>query len=517
MNYCTRVTLTVGLLGPLVVTQTMNASAEILTIGGAAQPARSEVPALEDFVALASKEEKIHEAAAARIAPLWKDGYAAMVIDIARFFRPARATPASGRSDDSLGEEDAQTGASPPGRGREIASAPPRSPESVVRARLLRFLSARTEKSFGSDLKPWRRWMWSLPYDPHPGYATFKARLYANVDPQMARFFEDTKGARIRLDEIDWGGVPVNGIPPLENPKVVSATEARFMGDKNVVFGLVVNGEARAYPKRILAWHEMALDRVGGVSLAVVYCTLCGTVIPYETSAAGRAFTFGTSGLLYRSNKLMFDRETMSLWSTLEGRPLLGPLAKEEIVLKYRPVVTTTWKEWRIAHPTTTVLSLDTGQTRDYDEGVAYRDYFAHDDLMFEVPFHDKRLKRKAEVVTFFAGDDRSLVPVALDAAFLKKNPVLMFEAGGVSFVAHTTGAGANRLYRADGVTFARATDATLIDAFGRAWTVSEDALTLSDRAAASGAPVITRAREPARRTFWFAWFAQFPETLLVR
>jgi len=147
-----------------------------------------------------------------------------------------------------------------------------------------------------------------------------------------------------------------------------------------------VNGEARAYPKRILAWHELARDRVGGVELAIVYCTLCGTVIPYEAMAGGKLRVLGTSGFLYRSNKLMFDEETKSLWSTLEGRPVIGPLAGSGVELRYRPVVTTTWGEWRAAHPGTTVLSLDTGHQRDYSEGAAYREYFGTDELMFQVP-----------------------------------------------------------------------------------------------------------------------------------
>ena len=92
-------------------------------------------------------------------------------------------------------------------------------------------------------------------------------------------------------------------------------------------FQVASHGEARAYPRRILGWHELARDRVGGVELAIVYCTLCGTVIPYGSEAGGLALTFGTSGLLYRSNKLMFDAETLSLWSAVEGRPLIGPLA----------------------------------------------------------------------------------------------------------------------------------------------------------------------------------------------
>ncbi|MBK5257070.1 MAG: DUF3179 domain-containing protein [Vicinamibacteria bacterium] len=476
---------------------------------GFATGALAQPPPLEDFVALASKDEKASEAAADRLAPVWKDAYAAMVLDLARFFRPARDPSPSGVPDDSLGgDEDAQTGSAPRGTGEAFRPAI-RTPESLIRGRLMRFLSRQTGKSFGNDLKQWRKWSWTLPHDPHPEYAAFKSRLYANIDPRMATFFSAGTKPRIRLDEIDWGGVGVNGIPPLDQPKTVAAPAAAFMGDKNVVFGLVVNGEARAYPKRILAWHEMALDTLGGVKLAVVYCTLCGTVIPFETAIGDRSFTLGTSGLLYRSNKLMFDLETKSLWSTIEGRPVVGPLAQSEIVLKYRPVVTTTWKEWRTAHPETTVLSLDTGYKRDYDEGVAYRNYFSNDDLMFEVPEDDKRLKRKAEVVTFLAGADPSLTPVALDAAFLKKNPVHLFSAGGTNYVALTTEGGANRIYKAGTTRFVRFSGVDVFDELGRVWKVGEERLESPDGQTAT--------REPARRTFWFAWFSQFPETALIK
>lgn len=466
-------------------------------------------PPLEDFVALASKDEKVSEAAADRLAAVWKDSYAAMVIDLARFFRPAREAGGQADSDDELGVgDDLQTGNAPRGVGQPFRPAV-RTPESIIRGRLMRFLSQQTGKSFGNDLKLWRKWSWTLPEDPHPDYPAFKGRLYANVDPRMATFFASSTKPRIRLDEIDWGGVGVNGIPPLDQPKVVTVKDAGFMGDKNVVFGLVVNGAARAYPKRILAWHEMALDALGGVKLAVVYCTLCGTVIPYETVVGGQSFTLGTSGLLYRSNKLMFDLETKSLWSTIEGRPVVGPLADRDIVLKYRPVVTTTWKEWRTAHPDTTVLSLDTGHQRDYSEGAAYRSYFSHDDLMFEVPAQDRRLKRKAEVVTFFAGTEPALVPVALDEKFLRRNPVHHFSAGGANYVALTSEGGANRIYAAGATRFVGLDGETAKDDAGRTWMVGEEGL--------RGPDGQTIPRVPARRTFWFAWFSQFPSTTLIK
>ena len=136
--------------------------------------------------------------------------------------------------------------------------------------------------------------------------------------------------------------MPPNGIPPLRYPDHVPADDADYLDDDNVVFGIEVAGEARAYPKRILAWHEMAIDSVGGVDLTIVYCTLCGTVIPYESILDGRHIQLGTSGLLYRSNKLMFDEATKSLWSTLEGRPVVGSLVGSGLELARRSMVTTT-------------------------------------------------------------------------------------------------------------------------------------------------------------------------------
>ena len=91
--------------------------------------------------------------------------------------------------------------------------------------------------------------------------------------------------------------------------------------------GISLGDDVRAYPKRILAWHEMFVDTVGGISVAGVYCTLCGTMILYETTRNGVDHELGTSGFLFRSNKLMYDRATQSLWNTLWGKPVIGPLA----------------------------------------------------------------------------------------------------------------------------------------------------------------------------------------------
>ena len=186
---------------------------------------------------------------------------------------------------------------------------------------------------------------------------------------------------------------------------------------------MAIDGDVRAYPKRILAWHEMVKDRIAGRELNGVYCTLCGAMILYDTTVNGVHHELGTSGFLYRSNKLMYDQATKSMWSTLSGTPVVGALAGQGIELQTLYVVTTTWKEWKKRHPNTSVLSLDTGHARDYREGAAYADYFATDKLMFGVPKLDARLPNKAEVLALRSAETPG-DPLAISADLLMKNRV---------------------------------------------------------------------------------------------
>ena len=326
--------------------------------------------AWQAFLAAASSDPQQAQAALADIAARWRDGYAAMIVDVVRFLPSPRANrTADEGAFAGLRRCDGRAAA---GRHAGPDDFPPMvrsSPGADTRRRLTTFLERQTRQRFGDDLRAWRKWMWALPDSPHPDYASFKAELYSRIDPQFRAFFPPRVRSTIRLDEIDWGGVTVNGIPPLRSPKTIPAADATWLRDGHIVFGIIINGQARAYPKRILAWHEMAIDRVGGVDLTIVYCTLCGTVIPYESGVSGRRLTFGTSGLLYRSNKLMFDEETRSLWSSLEGVPVVGTLVDSGLQLPFRSVVTTTWGEWKRDHPTTTVLSLETGYERELRRG----------------------------------------------------------------------------------------------------------------------------------------------------
>lgn len=237
---------------------------------------------------------------------------------------------------------------------------------------------------------------------PHPSFRDLKLQILTTIDPAFKRFLGGAKSDRenmdIRLEEIFWGGVRVDGIPALDNPRLVEAGNADYLADSDLVFGVEINGDARAYPLRIMGWHEMFNDVVGGVPVSLAYCTLCGSGILYEGQVEGQneAFTFGSSGFLYRSNKLMYDRQTDSLWNQFTGEPVVGALKGSGIKLKMRPVVITSWQKWRVENPKTRVLSLETGFKRDYGSGVVYSSYFASDDLMFPALVGDERsVKRK--------------------------------------------------------------------------------------------------------------------------
>ena len=471
----------------------------------AQQPAPVSHPDIQLFFTALADDDDQAEAALDRIAESWRDGYAGIIWDLVRFMRRPRRP----RFQPLDFRDPADPNRPPPSASLQA----PEHPTTKLWRRLMEFLEDRTDQRFRGDRARMHQWIWEQPYDPHPDYAAFKGAWYGQIDPRFREFFREGDTATIRLDEIDWGGVPPNGIPPLEYPQHLAAADADYLKDDHIVFGIAVNGETRAYPKRILAWHEMALDTLGGVELTIVYCTLCGTVIPYDSVVDGRHITFGTSGLLYRSNKLMFDEETNSLWNTFEGVPVVGSLVGSGVRLRHRSVVTTTWGEWRRMHPETTVLSLETGHERDYSEGAAYRDYFSTDRLMFEVSHRDERLDNKDEVVVMLLEDDRGTRhPLAIAVEFLRDNRLYHTEHAGRHLVILTTEDGANRVYDAMDVRLVRLlADDRGADASGGIWSVAEDAL-IAQAETSQRLP-----RVAAQRAFWFGWYAQFPETELIK
>lgn len=347
---------------------------------------------------------------------------------------------------------------------------------------------------------------------PAPGYAEWKGEMFARIDPRYREILGGGSPARLRLEEIVWGGVPLEGIPALDRPAAVSAGGAggagRWMKDEEQVFGVSLNGEARAYPLRILGWHEMANDVVGGKAVTLSYCTLCGSGVLYD---AGR-FTFGTSGLLYRSNKLMVDRQTGTLWSNLTGEPVLGPLAKDPEPLRILPLTLTTWKDWRTRHPETTVLDLDRGQAArwgyDYTPGAADR---KREGVSFPAgPRNPLGLDGRAEVFAVRLG--RLAKAYEMDALLRERVVNDRLGEHGLVVTADPE-SGAARAYRSGGRTFAPgARPDELVDGMGVRWTAGDEAL------APTGPEAIAPLeRIPGHQAFWFGWYAFFPDSGLYR
>ena len=355
----------------------------------------------------------------------------------------------------------------------------------------------------GAARRGWFDWaVWQQEHPevmPYPGYAALLADLLAMVDPRFRRFVFAGMTHAIRLEEVVWGGVRVDGIPALDQPRLVAAGEAAYLNDDDRVFGVEIGGDARAYPLRVADWHEMVNDTVGGVPVSLAYCTLCGAGILFAGRVAGRAepFTFGSSGLLYRSNKLMYDRATDSLWNQFTGRPVTGKLLGSGIELQVLPVALTSWSAWRGQHPGTRVLSLDTGFIRNYAAGAAYGSYFASKDLAFPAAVRDAAVQKDLAFGIRVAGGVKAWPLSRFAGGAVVNDQVGLLD---VVLIGEATGGGV-RAYEAQGRTFRKDGPERLSAADGT-WTVTEAAL--------AGPGGRSLARLPGHVGYRFAWEGYF-------
>lgn len=206
----------------------------------------------------------------------------------------------------------------------------------------------------------------------------------------------DLDDAAVPIDEIRKTGVGRDGIPSIDDPKFVTADGADFLRDDDRVIGVYRNGLARAYPIRILDHHEVVNDVFDGEAILVTYCPLCYTGMVFSAQASDFGLKFGVSGLLYNSDVLLYDRSTGSLWSQILSTAITGPL--KGMKLPAVPASHTTWRQWRERHPTTTVLSTDTGFRRNYRRS-PYLDYSRSRALMFPVKEKNDKFRNKALVL----------------------------------------------------------------------------------------------------------------------
>lgn len=200
--------------------------------------------------------------------------------------------------------------------------------------------------------------------------------------------------------QIVGSGLSRDGLPALTSPRVFTVAEAdaysqelrsrhqgKFLVGTERVIGVVVEGVARAYPLRILNWHEVVNDTLGGWSLAVTYNPLCDSAVVFDRRVGDEALEFGVSGLLYNSNLLLYDRRPgsrgESLWSQLQARAITGPAAERGRTLRIVAAAVVPWSAWRDRHPETTVLAPDPARLKAYKN--SYKPYFGSDQLYFPV------------------------------------------------------------------------------------------------------------------------------------
>ena len=215
----------------------------------------------------------------------------------------------------------------------------------------------------------------------------------AEPEPMLRNGFR-LEPAAVPVTAIIRGGPPRDGIPALDHPTALPAARADWR-DEDRVLGTVAGGEARAYPLAILEWHELVNDTLGGEPILVSYCPLCGSGLVFGRRVAGATRSFGVSGLLYRSDLLMYDRGTESLWSQIAARAVTGPLVGER--LRLLRVRVESWGAWRRHHPDSSVLSRETGHDRDYASS-PYGDY-ATSSRTFGTPKPDPRYPPKTRTV----------------------------------------------------------------------------------------------------------------------
>ncbi|MHA1548934.1 MAG: DUF3179 domain-containing protein [Alphaproteobacteria bacterium] len=241
------------------------------------------------------------------------------------------------------------------------------------------------------------------------------------------------RGTQAYVDAMLSGGPGKDGIPAIDDPKYWDVDRANeFLDDGDIVFGLVENGVARAYPQRILVWHEIVNDVVGGTGLAVTYCPLTSTAIAFERGAT----EFGVSGRLVNSNLIMYDRDTDTWFPQILAVGTSGPHTGAALV--ERPIVWTTWGRWRAAYPHTDVLSSETGFLRNYrnDPYGAYNDvagyYVPDSNTLFPLMNDDGRYPAKSMFILARTPD----MSVAFDMGRLRAAKRLELEEGGSVFTA---------------------------------------------------------------------------------
>jgi hypothetical protein len=331
----------------------------------------------------------------------------------------------------------------------------------------------------------------------------------------------------VPLEEIISGGPPPDGIPPIDDPQFVGVGEAdEWLEDAEPVVALEVGDDARAYPVQIMIWHEIVNDKVGDDPVSVTYCPLCNSAISYVREIDGHETTFGTSGRLYASALVMYDRATESLWTHYDGRAVVGLLTGHRLEPVASPLLA--WSDFKASHPDGQVLNRDsTGFSRSY--GV--NPYFGYDNpdehpFLFRGDVDDRSfaMQRVVGVTTDEAARAWTLEAISGDGATatnssVGETPVVIFWTPGQTSALESETVSGGRDVGSVGVfspivdgqplTFEAGGDRFVDEQTGSSWDITG----VASEGELAGTEL---ERLTHLDTFWFAWSTYAPETDLV-
>ena len=330
----------------------------------------------------------------------------------------------------------------------------------------------------------------------------------------------------IERDRIVWGGVAPDAIAAIDEPRFRPARTIDWLADEEAVLVLQVDQQVRAYPVQIMTWHEIVNDVVDDRAIAVTYCPLCNSGVAFDREVGGRTLDFGTSGSLYRSALVMYDRQTESLWTHLDGRAVVGDLVGAE--LDTLSLATVAWADFRDAHADAPVLTRRTGHRRSYGEN-PYAGYDSADAPLtgWFTEDVDDRFPAFARLVGIGGQSDGDAV--AVTTSLVRRAGVVTLEVDGrpvtvwhqpgtassldADTIADGDDVGATGVFvaEADGqtLTFRQVTDGFEDDQTGSTWNILGEA---------TEGPLAGTALEPIPHldTFWFAWSSLRPDTEVV-
>lgn len=248
----------------------------------------------------------------------------------------------------------------------------------------------------------------------------------------------------VNPNKILGGGPPKDGIPSIDDPTFVSLEEAdEWIEDNELVLAIEYNGVKKVYPLQIMVWHEIVNDFIAGDPILITYCPLCGSGIAFERTLNGDVVEWGTSGKLYNSNLVMYDRKTDSYWTQIDGLAIVGELTGMQLT----PVSidTVVWRDWKALHPDSIVLSKNTGFFRPYGQD-PYGNYYENSFLLFPVEAEDTSIHPK----TIVFGINIDGTYKAYLEEDLKETPVINDTVAGINIQVIRNGAGRVKVFNTD-------------------------------------------------------------------